>query len=320
MYVTGVSAVDHAYIDVNGNLMGGTINPTFLLEGALDKRENVLVDFSTCKKQIKACLDDRDNGFDHKLWILENSGCIVEQGKGDTVRVLSDTLDLYLPSNAIKFIPEVSTYSASLIQNHLTKVVQALFDKSNKDQGFKVKCYYQDTPTLADPNSEYATFTYCHGLRDSTSWGCQNIAHGHLSYIQLLNGKQSLNWLNHLEGPVTPKDTEVSPWLGSEQQSLRIEIANFLDRSIFVWADNIEHQSADGVMVIYESRDRGEFSLYLDKSRCKVVVTEEETTVENLAVHVAKHFYHQLVSVDIRTIVLSEGLCKGSYVDLEDLK
>ena len=66
-FLTHVSCVDHAYIDNNGCVVGGSFHPNFIIGGTPDPVEKVVVDFSTVKKDVKqatshACTEARRSG------------------------------------------------------------------------------------------------------------------------------------------------------------------------------------------------------------------------------------------------------------------
>ena len=71
LFLSDLTVVDHAYIDDSGNVVGGSFNPTFYVAGNVDPVEQVVVDFSTIKKDIKNIIDSRLIGFDHKLWVID---------------------------------------------------------------------------------------------------------------------------------------------------------------------------------------------------------------------------------------------------------
>ena len=71
MFLSDVTVLDHAYIDDSGFIVGGSFHPCFNVSGEIDGTEQVVVDFSAIKKQIKALIDSKETGYDHKLWIIE---------------------------------------------------------------------------------------------------------------------------------------------------------------------------------------------------------------------------------------------------------
>ena len=67
MFFSQPTVIDHAYIDQEGRVVGGSFNPDFLVTGEIDPKEKVVIDFGTGKKQIKALIDHKEFGYDHKL-------------------------------------------------------------------------------------------------------------------------------------------------------------------------------------------------------------------------------------------------------------
>lgn len=135
-------------------------------------------------------------------------------------------------------------------------------------------------------------FTYSHGLKDSTSLGCQNIGHGHLSYISL---ETDLTVQNRIE-------------------AIRIveKIAQELNGCHFIYADNFQEGAVN-----YVSKDRGKYSLEVATENSlvsKIVGCETETTIENLVSFIVNKYKDDLAKLtQPYTLYVSEGLHKGSY-------
>src|SRR5574343_1490291 len=76
IFLSDLTVVDHAYINSQGQVIGGSFNPGFIVSGEVDPVEKVVVDFSTIKKDVKYSIDKHiddyhHNGFDHKIWFIE---------------------------------------------------------------------------------------------------------------------------------------------------------------------------------------------------------------------------------------------------------
>ncbi|TBR56916.1 hypothetical protein B4U84_26075 [Westiellopsis prolifica IICB1] len=296
IFLSGVTVVDHAYIDNQGNIVGGSFNPGFLVTGKIDPVEKVVVDFSTIKKTIKGLLDERLTGFDHKLWILEGYSKCKKEFQEDRVSIQSASLQLNIPSNALKVF-DANKYSIKEIElafdQYLNQKLAVLYP------GVKVKCFNTiNSQQLIPSQYPVSYFTYCHGLKNSTSWGCQNNSHGHLSFISLL-------------GEQTDKQQVGS----TELFTLQKEIAKELDRTIFLWKDNLTLQKNDWVTIEYATEDRGYFLAEYCTKRNKLAFLNTETTVEFLANYVCYRWKNELNSTGATVVALSEGLSKGGYVD-----
>lgn len=320
MFLNNLSVVDHAYITEHGDVRGGSFQPSFLVKGEIDPIEKVVVDFSTIKKQTKAAIDDKELGFDHKLWIINgfSAATITIHGNPvtefdtlvindvytdtDIVTVQTPTTTLVLPKNAIKFINPRSPFEREYTIANAGKWFQSYLNDVFNSIEFECFNTIDAHTTLDQTTNPIGLFTYAHGLRDSTSWGCQNIAHGHLSYVQLL----------------TDADPEV------QREVLSIITAD-LDGTIFVYSDNVKHNADDRVGIEYTT-DRGNFvgsyqtrsqflpDTIIESSAAKVVILNTETTVEYLVEYICNSNRSLLQSIGVTGVFVSEGLSKGAYV------
>lgn len=313
MFLNDLSVVDHAYVNYNGNVIGGSYNPSFLVTGKIDPVEKVVVDFSTVKKTLKQMIDHNETGFDHKCWIIEGmSRCAVKvDGEVVTdytlldsdhfsstavVQIITPSLNMTAPKNAFKFIPRLTNY-----ENYCTESAGKWFERYLNElfapDGIVVECNNNvHIHTYLDQEQHPAAyFTYVHGLKDSTSWGCQNLAHGHLSFIQLESDAGA-----HVE------------------QSLALKIADDLNRTVFINKANvIEPAEPSETTTIRYTTPRGEFiGSYKDlpADGHKVRVLETETTVEFLISYIKATYADELKVAGIKALYVSEGLTKGAYI------
>lgn len=290
MFLSNLSIVDHAYIDNRGNVVGGSFNPSFLVSGEVDPVEQVVVDFSAVKKQIKAIIDDKQIGFDHKLWFIQGWSAGTVSQTESYYTITTPTTELQLPINAVTIIPD-GIYSIDSIGRHMGALVERELSKLHPKINIKVECLNSVDAHFPTNTRSAALFRYAHGLKDSTSWGCKNIAHGHLSYVQLL--------------PVT------------EATSALVEtVAQELDDTIFVFRDNIVRESDSWMMIGYTT-ERGGFEAHYKKDAYKLVVLETETTVEHLVDYVVARFAEEFESTGVSHVLVSEGLSKGACVTVD---
>lgn len=309
LFLSDISVVDHAYIDDNGNIVGGSFNPSFLVTGEIDPVEQVVVDFSSVKKQIKETIDAREGGFDHKLWFIKgysNGSIRISQIENvEYVTIDTPTTKLIVPQNAVTVIddPKVPDYTVNSIgfalQNHVEKYLRTLHPHSN----IRVVCINNQNRHYPTKNTESALFRYTHGLKDSTSWGCQNIAHGHLSYIQAL---------------------DVNNDCSNEAKLVLDNIASTLDNTVFVMADNIKSSIVGPrldslslvpkeIQVSYKT-DRGMFLAVYKTDAYKITILETETTIEHIVEWVAATYGDILKQHGCTGLFVSEGLSKGAFV------
>lgn len=290
MFLSNLSIVDHAYIDHRGNVVGGSFNPSFLVSGEVDPVEQVVVDFSAVKKQIKNIIDDKEIGFDHKLWFIQGYSAGTLSQTENYYTITTPTTELHVPINAIKVVPD-GIYSVDSIGRHMGDLVERELSKLHPKINVRVECLNSIDAHFPTAARSAALFRYAHGLKDSTSWGCKNIAHGHLSYVQLL--------------PV------------NEATSKLVEaVTQELDDTIFVFRDNIVNESDEWLVVGYTT-ERGGFEAHYKKDAYKLVVLETETTVEHLVDYVVGRFAEEFDALDVSHVLVSEGLSKGACATVE---
>lgn len=285
MFLTSVTCIDHAVITPLGTVMGGSFSPDFYVTGEVTEDESVVIDFSKCKKQIKALIDDKETGFDHKLWIIPGwSNCEYEY-EGDQITITTPAVTIKGPANIAKVFDVESNYADAgyEIADYLVGSGRGLEDVS--------------IAVVMDPSVQYTIparlqpsfFRYSHGLKDSSSWGCQNIAHGHLSYLAL----------------------DCDHPMAYEMQN---QIATYLNNSMFVTKENWNYETN----TIEYTSPRGTFSLKLNNADQKIMILESETTIENIVETVAEVFKSDLDELGVTALYISEGVHKGAVKFLND--
>ena len=312
MFLNQPTVIDHAYIDNEGYIVGGSFNPCFTISGKVDPVEKVVVDFSTVKKSLKAAIDDRENGFDHKLWILPQwSNCAVTQLNGDMLHIVTPHVTLDLPSNAVKFLHHAADYSLNSCGNDLRLYLDHALGKVYPDVEVSILVKNSQSPQLYplddddDGRLDFQNieFRYQHGLKDSTSWGCQSLAHGHLSFIQLF-------YRHDLSDGVRDRDDT-----DDDVHFLLERMKSYIDGATFINTENIAPAFVSGNTAIEYTTERGFFRAEYDRS-CKLIVLNTETTIEYIVEHVVEHFREDLKTVNASHIFVSEGLSKGAVIQL----
>lgn len=309
MFLNDLSVVDHAFIDKEGNVIGGSFNPSFLVGGRIDPIEKVVVDFSTVKKQLKNVIDHKQHGFDHKLWVIEGvSNCSIQSGdivfteyseminidNDDIVIIKTPNAKLTVPRSAIKFI---QTQQYSVVAEYNIEQVGSWFGTylNSAFPELQIQCKNNINAHVYYPTNEIHYFSYAHGLKDSTSWGCQNIAHGHLSFIQAISLTDQ------------SKADEVAAFIAKE-----------LDCTMFINKANVLSQYDNKIAIGYDSHSRGRFEAnYTNTSKQKCVVLETETTIEFLVEYIASTYKPALQFANVTELYVSEGLSKGAMKLLE---
>jgi hypothetical protein len=288
IFLSDLTVVDHAYIDNKGRVVGGSYNPGFIVTGEVSDDESVVVDFSTVKKDLKTHMDkhifDIDyNGFDHKLWIIQGySNCKFHDDTINDecrVEIITPAFIGIFPSDAIRYIKNPldakfsDAFMGSQFAIHLTDCLAKLYP----DVKIQVECTNTTNVHLMDPFMPIEMFRYSHGLKDSTSWGCQNLAHGHFSYIQYFDNEECK------------------------------KIAQDLHNAVFINAENIIHEDNDEITIEYTTSQRGYFRGTYNKLLHKIIVLSTETTIEYIG-NFIKDTYN------ISNFYVSEGLSKGTYM------
>lgn len=281
MFLRNVTCIDHAFVDGAGFIEGGSYHQEIIVTGEVDEYEQVVVDFSAVKKQIKAIIDDRENGFDHKLWIIEGfSSCKVDDLGGGYVKVTTPKHELTAPWNALKII-EHSNWRTNPVQAIESQMQKELEDGLNKANGVD---YIRVNLRLTKEVFGQApvTFTYFHGLKNSSSWGCNNIAHGHTSFVEVYDD------------------------LGDRVTEVEKLIAHYLDGAMLIFKENLVAPNK----IAYET-PRGKFTLTFTDD-VKHIIMDSETTIENIVEHVCSELKPIFDYYAVSRVFISEGLQKGA--------
>lgn len=312
IFLSNVTVIDHAYVNEKGLIVGGSFNPTFIVAGEVDDKEKVVVDFSTIKHDIKAIIDDRETGLDHKLWIgqfsrVNSVEANVEEG---TTTIQTDTFVTTMPTSAFAFLGTLGIrdsgetceeYSTKVVGKIIEEMVLRGLEKKYPDVKISVRVVNTENLGLCFDGTPAVKFRYVHGLKDSTSYGCQNICHGHSSYVQI---------------GFSAQNNERSTMLNHSITLLRSMIAEDLDNTIFVNEENVISNSDEFLEIGYTTDQRGTFVAVYDKSFYKIVILETETTVEYLAEYVLTTYRRALQDVGALRLAVSEGLNKGAVIDV----
>lgn len=291
LFLQNVTAIDFAIITDYGDIEGGSYNASFEVSGKVEEFEQVVIDFGTVKKAIKKIVDDNNNGFDHKLWFVDDFSKIsrVEYllDEGNMIIELP-WQRLELPRNAVKIIP-VKNGHYSLYEDIIAQQVQEKLQEDYPNAQISVKCELDCYPLIPTNCTSWKFFRYTHGLKNSSSWGCQNIAHGHLSFIGV----------HHPFG----RDVFLD------------KIINDIDGVNFIWGDNVLDSDKFFTTSTYSS-DRGTFLHCFKKDKVKHIILPTETTIENIIEFVKLNYGKELKKRGADRLFLSEGLIKGACVYL----
>ncbi len=295
MYFAEITVIDGATINENGWLVGQSVNPGAHLFGSLLSEEQVIADFSSAKKHIKKIIDDKMHGFDHKLWIFSNSNCDISLGKNKGETTINTPLfEACVPENGVVFLRRATTNFSdvsSIVCKYLDVYVLNELKRRWPDKyaGLeKIEFSNGNHMSFVKEIDAPTTFRYTHGLAKSTSWGCQLIAHGHLSYVVVNNKDGTRNW------------------------QLESMIAQFLDSTYIVSNEHILNIDNKQIHIAYESMSRGKMSLSLKAPCDDIYITDDEPTIENIVKAVVEDFKHEINNQNVASVYISEGSNKGA--------
>lgn len=281
IFLNDLTVIDYSIITPQGVIVGGAATLNLEITGPVESHEGVVIDFSACKKQIKALIDGKD-GFDHKCWVNVDDHNVVmdlsEEYHQVTHRVSG--LNIRAEREAFAYVSNDPTVDIAEFLN----VHMAPYVVSNV-------CLNTNIIPVPRANTSSPVFRYVHGLKNSSSYGCKNIVHGHKSWISAVVNEDNKSFAD---------------------QILR-GIATDLDGCIFVHAEDLQ-STEDGVYKIgYDTDERGKMSMSFTQ---KLIVLETQTTVEHIVEYIRARYYDQLKYVGVKELFVSEGLCKGAKVTL----
>lgn len=333
MFLNNLSVVDHGYISQHGTIVGGSYNPSFLVSGEVTEDESVVIDFSTCKKSMKKIIDDDMYGFDHKTWIVEGlsdfeyievmsstvreySGKVYKFGEKelseymamsqyktlhrmDSIKVVTDSVVFVMPRDAIKWV-ENPTNLENIEDVVKARITELLETKLNELFEFNVSIETKMATTRHtwQSNVPVYSFRYTHGLKSSSSWGCQNIAHGHLSFVEF---EMDDSYSNSGDFDAFVKGT----------------FLDGLQSVIFICEENIKDIDDEKVQIEYTTA-RGTFAAQYSIADYEIVVLPTETTIEYLVDYMVDRegMREALEDFGVKRVMVSEGLSKGAVVEL----
>ena len=277
LFFRNVSVVDHGYIDELGRVIGGSYFPNVTISGKVTEDENVVIDFSKGKSLIKEAFDDI---MDHKIWLIEgysNAEIKEDINNSNNYLIKTPVMESSIPKWRVFQMKQMDTFD-SLIKDYL------------KVHGLDVKVEVEMSEnTFSTQNNN--TFRYSHGLKNSSSQGCKNPNHGHLSFIELE--------------------------CNNEYKKLKVKnkIIDELDKVVFIFRENITYEDSDIIKIEYTVKNEYFKNTYLKKGN-KIIISDEETTAENLINLISKRYEQELKEAGVTKLFLSEGLQKGSILNL----
>lgn len=301
MFFDSVTDLDCAVIS-EGRIIGKSLRISAEVTGPVATEEQVVIDFSACKKEMKRLIDDAETGLDHKFIYTKHD---LNSLTGVNAETPSGKATNYIYGNEFKASGDSNT--SILLKSDYADIEMAILDdiETLLETGLAklVGLSVDEISVRVDAHSTSITdtatrfpFNYVHGLKNSTSYGCQNIIHGHSSFIEALDDHN------------VPMNVEVL-----------VEALCFAKDSSFVvtTSDNAVNEVDGSLSIEYKSKGRGVFKM--NTSQPHWVLSYPDTTVENLAHFIAYTHRADLALQGISKIRVSEGLSKGAVVDLTGL-
>ena len=276
LFVNRLTVVDFSLLDPELGLLGESWIADILLEGTLDDQGMVL-DFALVKRRVKALIDSE---FDHRLLVPARHPGAKVSLDGDRCRLdfalaSGERIRHDSPRDAVALIDAERVTEASLAKAIVAKLRTVLpRNVARIELGLRPE-------ETAGP-----WYRYSHGLRHHEG-NCQRIAHGHRSRI------------------VIHRD-------GERDGALEAEWADrWRDIYIGTRGDLVEERVRDGVhyLVFGYTASQGGFRLEMPARGCYLV--ETDSTVENLAEHIAARLAKEHPGSRFR-VQAFEGVDKGA--------
>lgn len=276
LFVNRVTTMDFSYLDCDRGLLGESWYVDVSIEGQTDD-QGMILDFADIKKQIKRTIDQQ---FDHRLLIPANHAGLEVAQIGDLESITFKLSDNNIivhnsPPEAISFI-DANEITPDKVAQTVKCVLKSQLPENV--ESITLRFYPEDTKST--------WYQYSHGLKKHCG-NCQRIAHGHRSKITILrNGKPDPSLDKHWAE--TFKDIYIAT-----REDLQEEIT--LNGSSYY-------------RFAYTS-EQGRFELTLPRTHCYII--DSETTVENIARHIADELSaaHPEDRFEVRAF---EGINKGA--------
>lgn len=282
LFVNDLTVIDFSYLCTQRGMVGESWIVDLTLHGELDE-QNMVLDFSKVKKQVKRIIDDT---VDHKLAIpTEYSGVNVQHIEGqDYIKVEFESVGgekiaISSPSDAYCFV-DADRIEMSHVIKHLASVIKPQLPANVKKVELSLRA--------EDISGFY--YHYTHGLKKHDG-NCQRIAHGHRSKIQIFENDMK------------------SPRLEKEASKLWEDIYVATDEDE-VAESELEFISKTQSQVAYKyESSQGKFELAMEKA--SVYSMPVDTTVELIAQYLADKLKAQYPQNSYK-VVAYEGVAKGA--------
>lgn len=259
LFYKNVTVLDFAYYSSEGKIVGDAFRVDIFLSGKKNDEEMIL-DFSLVKKQIKKIIDDI---CDHRLAIPKK----LTKKESLSITVEEDDFYYKAPEEAF-YLLDAEVYSSEALARQLEKTILEQVPK-NID---KVELSFESEA------EKQSYFHYTHGLRDHGG-NCQRLFHGHRNTVRV--------FLDH------KREKGLESWLSENEFQSNVHFCywdNVQNKNEFSDVQKRDLQigrtsSNSLVHIAYES-NQGYFEGKL--SPREVYFMPTETTIENLSYNFAQ--------------------------------
>jgi 6-pyruvoyl-tetrahydropterin synthase len=295
LFFAKTSVIDHAIMGPFG-IQGGSYNLNFTAELPKEKfdEEQVVVDFSKGKKEVKELIDrhvsnPNQNGFDHKLWVPTRDVKVVHNDDG-RITVEDDFSIVTGPRDMFRFLDcdHYGIQDEEKIEMFMTDYVNTHMDSGEVKYEVMLDDDAYPMYPLHGENSAISYFKYYHGLRNSSSFGCVNITHGHTSFVSVAGGGDR-----------------------SQQIIIADAIAGLLDDN-YIYHKEVHK---DENTFAYATSRRGPMRYFMKRQPDGMIELDVEPTVENIVEYVSTHPTIVKLAKGLKypcEVYISEGLQKGA--------
>lgn len=295
LFVEHLTVIDFSYLCPERGLLGESWIVDIELLGQLNQH-GMIFDFGHVKKQIKQTIDKL---FDHRLLVPTQSPSFATLEPSKHLETVSPETEnahfkfvFYPPSqdlahtilhkgpNQATCMLPIPSVSIDHVRPFIVEQIKGVLPKNVLDIKLNLRTQDHSQPF----------FQYSHGLQ-SHDGDCQRIAHGHRSRLEIYIDQE-----RHLASELEWCDQWKAVYIATRS--------------------HIQHQFfEDGVHYTQLSylAQQGFFELTLP-SQC-IHIVEHETTIEQIANHIAQHFAQRYPNRDI-LVKAYEGVDKGAIAHI----
>ncbi|MCE0557949.1 MULTISPECIES: 6-carboxytetrahydropterin synthase [unclassified Motilimonas] len=285
LFVKALTVIDSSYLDSERGMVGESYQVDVELDGRVND-QNMLLDFSLVKKQIKSIIDDV---VDHKLIVpTQVAGTSVvgtQQQQISFPLTTGEFIVLNGPAEAYCLL-DLETVSLAGLTAYLEQVI--LSQLPDNISGLKLHLSHEkiDTPF----------YHYSHGLKKHDG-NCQRIAHGHRSRLDVFLNEQ---WDSALVTQWAQAWQDI--YLGSEEDI--VDVA----------ALSIQCPQQQQSYCFQYTASQGLFELIIPQRLCQLLPLD--TTIESLTEYLCHTIKADYPNSKVK-VMGYEGIGKGAIVELD---